>query len=168
MSSRLRGVCIAAVLVLAACQSNESSVVRRAGEPDIVLVGDQDREMNLAMLHARETLKEFSDRLEHPPSTQTTIALKARFQEGEAVEHIWLRSISTSYGGFVGSIANNPADLVEVHLGDRVIIPLDRVSDWMAIDHGLLIGGYTIRVLRDRTPPEQRDAFDKDLGARIE
>jgi uncharacterized protein YegJ (DUF2314 family) len=35
-----------------------------------------------------------------------------------------------------------------------------RITDWMFIDHGRLVGGYTTRLIRQRMSPEERDAFD--------
>lgn len=35
------------------------------------------------------------------------------------------------------------------------------MSEWLAIDDGVLAGGYSIRVFRDRLPPDQRTEFDR-------
>lgn len=38
----------------------------------------------------------------------------------------------------------------------------------MVIERGQLIGGYTIRVLRDRMPIDERKVFDEQLPFTIE
>jgi len=159
---------LAALLAFAACQGAEDPVVKRPGEPDVIRVDAGDANMNRAMARARETIGEFLKRLEHPPEAQTFIALKVRLEEGHTVEHVWLNSVSHANTLFAGVVGNEPVDLKKVRLGDRVSAPLARVSDWMAVERGRLIGGYTIRVLREGMTLDERRAFDKELSFIIE
>ena len=124
----------------------------------------QDAEMNRAMTKARETIGDFLKRLDHPPASQTYLSLKVRLEEDDVVEHIWLNTVSHSNGWFAGIVGNDPVDLKKIKLGDRVSVHLDHVSDWMAVDGGHLIGGYTLRVLRDRMTPDERKALDQKLN----
>jgi len=44
----------------------------------------------------------------------------------------------------------------------RVEFEPSYISDWMYIDDGYLVGGYTTRVIRDRMTPEEREAHDAE------
>jgi len=164
----LRGAWIVLLLAPVACEPGADPVVQRPGEPDVVLLGGEDEEMNRAMAEARETIGEFIERLARAPEEQTTLSLKVRFEEGEIIEHIWIEPSAHENGLFAGIVANEPLDLVEIELGEPVRVPLDRVSDWLAVENGRLVGGYTLRVLRDRMSAEERDAFDRETGLIIE
>jgi uncharacterized protein YegJ (DUF2314 family) len=52
--------------------------------------------------------------------------------------------------------------------GDSVEISDSDVSDWMAIDDGRLVAGYTLRVIRDRMPADERAAFDAQMEFSID
>src|SRR5207249_12253584 len=69
---------------------------------------------------------------------------------------------------FTGLVNDQPLNLPNVRLGQSVSVPLDRVSDWLAVDQGHLIGGYTIRLLRSRMDAKERQQYDAQLGAVIE
>jgi uncharacterized protein YegJ (DUF2314 family) len=42
----------------------------------------------------------------------------------------------------------------------RVDFEPSYISDWMYIEDGYLVGGYTTRVIRDRMTPKERTAYD--------
>lgn len=127
-------------------------------------VADDDGAMEEAMSTARSTIGTFVERINRPPATQSAASLKVRFEEHGNVEHIWLADVGHKDGVFTGSVANDPVHITSVKAGDRVSIPLARVTDWMAIDNNELIGGYTVRLLRDRASGEERKAIDASLG----
>ena len=157
-------------LVLAACSGGDDRLLetKREGEPTVYSVQAEDLAMNAAIAQARETIAQFRSRLNSPPSTQTYLTLKVRFDSGDAVEHIWIEEVELVGDQFKGVIANEPIEASTPALGQTVTIPLDRVSDWMAIDNGRLVGGYTLRVLRDRMSPDQRAEFDAGMGFTID
>src|SRR6185436_1268029 len=124
-------------LLLAACGGSDSS------NPPVIHVKDGDKEMNAAMEQSRATLDKFVAALQSPGPKQTDFSLKARFEEGSKVEHMWVNSLSVKGEGFAGKIGNEPEGLRKVKLGMPVTIPKERVSDWMFVEDGRLVGGYT-------------------------
>ena len=155
--------------ILGACSGkDEPQLIEREGEPLVASFSDDDAQMNAAMETARNTLAQFDERITNPPATQSGIALKVKFEEGEHVEHMWLDEVELSGDGYRGTIANEPVNLKEHVLGKSVTIRRDDVSDWMAIDDGVLVGGYTLRVHRNQLPADQRAEFDAGMGFRIE
>jgi len=131
-------------------------------------VPDDDEAMNAAMAKARETIGDFLSRLQNPETSKENLSLKASFEEDGQIEHLWLNTITYEDDIFTGTLGNNPVYVQGLTLGQRVSIPLERVSDWMDIEDGRLIGGYTIQVLRDKLPPKERLAFDEGLGLLVD
>jgi uncharacterized protein YegJ (DUF2314 family) len=94
--------------------------------------------------------------------------VKAPIKEGAVTEHIWLSDVSYDNRVFHGLVGNDPLDLKKVSLGDKVTVAPDKISDWMIIDNGRLIGGYTVRLLQSRMSPAEREQFDQSSGLIIE
>jgi uncharacterized protein YegJ (DUF2314 family) len=70
-----------------------------------------------------------------------------------------LADLELSGDRFSGVIANKP-NLPGLEFMQRVEFDPSYISDWMYVDGGRLVGGYTTRVIRDRMTPEQRDSYD--------
>ena len=137
-------------------------------EDRVVRVDADDPEMNAAIQSARATLPEFLRRLQSPPKSQEAVSLKVRLTEGDQVEHVWLSDVQLDGTDFVGRIANDVVYLSHRSIGDQVRVNQDDISDWMAIDNGRLVGGTTIRLLRNRMPSSEQAKFDEGIGCVIE
>jgi uncharacterized protein YegJ (DUF2314 family) len=144
------------------------SVAEREDEPMVTAFESEDQEMNAAMARARATLAEFEKRLTDPPATQEHIALKGRFEEGGEAEHMWVNDVVVTSEGYEGTLGNNPVHIKSITSGDQVSVRRENVSDWLVIDGGKLVGGYTLRVQRARMTPEQRRQFDAQTAFTIE
>jgi uncharacterized protein YegJ (DUF2314 family) len=55
-----------------------------------------------------------------------------------------------------------------VKIGDQATVDPESISDWMFVDNGKLVGGYTVRVLRDAMSAAEREEFDKSVPFKIE
>ena len=159
---------LAPLLLLGACSKGYDSATGTRGEAGSSRAEADDREMNAAMAKARETLAQFEERLANPTPTQTMAIVKGRFSEGDLVEHMWLNEIVVTSDGYRGVLGNDPYELKGVRAGETLTVPRERVSDWIVVDDGKLVGGYTMRVLRSRLPEDERAAFDEQNGIRIE
>jgi uncharacterized protein YegJ (DUF2314 family) len=118
--------------------------------------------MNAARDKARDTIDEFRRRITSPPATQSFITLKVRFEEDEHVEHMWVSDVELVGAEFRGVVANRAVKIRSVQLGQVVTVALDQVSDWMAVDDGKLVAGYTLRVIRNRMSAKERAQFDAE------
>jgi uncharacterized protein YegJ (DUF2314 family) len=133
-----------------------------------IAVAGSDSAMNAAIGQAQATIGQFIARLEHPPTSQTDLGLKVRLTDGEQIEHVWLTDVRHQGNRFTGRINNDIEHLHKYHFGDSVAVMLGQVSDWLAVDGGRLIGGYSIRLLRSRMSPAEREAFDRQVQFRVE
>lgn len=148
---------------------NNSKVIAREGEPDIVRIEGEDSEMNTAIEKANQTFSQFDSALSSKDTSLISWAIKVRFDTPDGNgEHIWLTDITKRGDQFYGVIANMPNLTTEVKLGDTVKIPTAKISDWRYIQNGKLKGGYTIRVLRNRLSKDQRKALDEQSGYTVD
>ena len=140
-----------------------------AGENEILYasIEETDPQIREAVGKARAGIGEFIAMLKDPRPTVSYFALKARFEERGIIEHVWLNFITYSGNEFEGNVANDPKALRTIMFGRTVRVPVERVSDWMVIDDGYLLGGYTLRVLRGRMSEPEKRAFDERGGFKV-
>lgn len=170
----LLSIAIASLLILCAVRAQENTtadshnVIKRSGEPDCVQVADDNKEMAKAVQQARKTLPQFLDALRTPKSTQSRFAIKKPFIEGDKVEHIWMNDVSFDGHVFHGKVDNELVDLKDVHLGDQVTVSPEDISDWMYVQKGRLVGGYTVRCGCRHLSPAEKKRFEEDAHCRID
>ncbi len=154
----MRVVCAAALslVVLTGCSK----------KPDdkVTYVKKDDQAMNAAMAKARSSVNKFIAVLKSPKPGQSDFSVKVPFVQADSTEHMWLTSVSYDGKVFTGTVNNEPQMVNNVKLGDRTTIAPSKISDWMYVENGKLVGGETLRVLRNRLPANERAEFDKQVG----
>lgn len=85
--------------------------------------------------------------------------MKVAFTENDDVEHIWLADLDFAGSRPSGVVANEPR-IKSLKFMQVTEFSVQQVTDWMYVDHGVLVGGYTTRLLRKRIPLEERKAYD--------
>jgi uncharacterized protein YegJ (DUF2314 family) len=121
--------------------------------------------MQWATEKARLTLRYFKKSLQAPRADQSNFQVKATIIDGTQEEQLWLTDVSCDESDiFYGSVSVAPSIIHNVSVGKMIGIHIDHVSDWMVIEEGRLIGGYTLRALRDGMDEKKRHAFDLHLG----
>lgn len=140
----------------------------RAAPESVVHADQDDEEMNRAMRAAAASLDDFREALRGRPEGATRFEVKAKFHHGSAIEHMWLTSVRETGDGFSGTLINEPYRLDGYRVGQQLTVPASAVSDWAYVQEGLLVGGFTLRVMFERTPPAQREMLQHRLGYRFE
>jgi uncharacterized protein YegJ (DUF2314 family) len=138
------------------------------GHGDYSSVSDDDKQMDRAVENAQRTLGFFMAALHAKHNGDTVFEIKKGFIDGDKVEHLWIKRVTYDGKNFHGEIDNRPQDVNNVHLGQRVTVAPEVVTDWMFLKDGKLIGGYTTRVLYARLSPEDKAEFDKQAEFKIE
>jgi uncharacterized protein YegJ (DUF2314 family) len=118
--------------------------------------------MNQAIDQARATLPQFLRAFSNPNADQASFLLKVRFQSGHENEHIWLADLDLSKSLSLGTVANKPK-LRGFDFMQRVTFRIADVSDWMYVQGGYLVGGYTTRLIRSRLSAQERAAMDAEI-----
>ncbi len=59
-----------------------------------------------------------------------------------------------------GRVDNEARKIQGLKLGQLVSFKPGEISDWLYIDHGKLVGGYTVRVQYNELSPKEKQEFD--------
>lgn len=129
---------------------------------------DTDIELDAAIQQARDSLDSFITKIAASHSNRTFVAVKVRFRPpDEASQDIWVDNVTYSDGGFRGDVGDDIPGL-KLEAGEPVRIEAEEIVDWMIVEDGKLIGGYTIRLAVRRMSPEERERFLETLDYSIE
>lgn len=134
---------------------------RPNSEPESFDIKNNHARMHRAVLQARKTVGTFITALQHPSPSQQDFEVKKAFRQGNEVEHIWLSDVRFVGNRFQGRVDNTPTKILGLKVGDLVSVNPDEITDWVFIDSGKLVGGYTIRAHYEELSPEQKKQFDQ-------
>jgi len=155
------------IVALIACNTAQTEKDEKESKDNLYATPSEDKEMNDAILAAKNTLDQFDRALESNKFDTSTFALKIRFPTSTGAEHIWATSIAIREGHYFGIVDNLPELTTKVKLGDRIQLDKENITDWMYGDNGMLRGGYTIRLIRSRMTKDEREKFDADFQLKI-
>jgi len=141
---------------------------RPGGQPEIFRIEDRDAQMRRAVREARKSVGVFIAALQNPAKGQHDFEVKKPFVENGEVEHIWLAEVEFRGHRFHGLVDNHPKKITGLKFGDRVSVNPNEISDWVFVDNGKLMGGYTIRVLAQGLPSESRKRFENETKVHID
>lgn len=160
-----------AILAMVGCDNESPQIgdtIERTGQPPITYVEDDDPEMEAAIAEARATVARFVSALNNPLPSQADFSVKMAVTDGETIEHMWLTPVRHQNGEFVGAIGNDPSQISTVAIGDEVRVTEDQISDWMYVENQKLVGGFTLRALRNSMTPAERADLDRSVPFAIE
>jgi uncharacterized protein YegJ (DUF2314 family) len=132
-----------------------------------VAVRADDPEMAAAIATARQTIGQFVDALTHPKAGQRSFLVKIAFSKGDQVEHLWIADLEFHGPKPTGVIADTPTRS-DLKFMERVEIDISQLSDWMYVENGKLVGGFTTRLLRKRMSPADKKEMDAFCGFKID
>jgi uncharacterized protein YegJ (DUF2314 family) len=148
-------------LLLAVCACSSKA-------PDLIVVTEDDKEMSAAMEKARKSVDTFIRAFQKQHAGQSDFGVKMAIRDGKKVEHFWVEVTRFDGKQFEGTISNDPTMVTTVKSGDHVKVEKNKIDDWMYVAKGKLVGGYTVRVLRDRLSAAERKALDDSLPYKID
>lgn len=118
--------------------------------------------LEAATSKARTSLGDFTARLKVPTPSQSGFSVKVAIRAG-GVHYLWLQKITHQDGRFTGVLGPDARGLDPHYPGEMITVSAEEVFDWMYVDSGKLVGGYSLRALRDQLSGKQREAFEKSL-----
>ncbi|WGQ10284.1 DUF2314 domain-containing protein [Pedobacter gandavensis] len=129
----------------------------------------EDAELSWATEKARLTLWYFEEHLKRPTLGQDYFSIKVKVKEEGRVEHLWLSAPDfDEEGNFYGKVGNEPIQVKNIKLGQEIGVGRSLISDWLIVEQGTLLGGYTIRAIRDGLPQVEKQFFDESIGIAID
>jgi uncharacterized protein YegJ (DUF2314 family) len=120
---------------------------------------ESDPRMGAAMEEARRTLRTFFNAYVAPKPNQRSFLLKVLFEVDGEREHIWVADINASVFPLQGVIANEPR-IDGFSFMQQVSFHPSKISDWMFIEDGYLVGGFTTQVIRSGLSPAEKEEYD--------
>ena len=131
----------------------------------IISVPNDDPAMEAAITKAQANLPAFWDTLAKPQAGDDRFAVKIKYATGAKTgEHIWAGDVKRSGTTVTATINNTPRDIPNLKKGQRVTVPVDRITDWMFFRDDKIHGAQTLRVLLTRMPPEQAADWKSKLA----
>jgi uncharacterized protein YegJ (DUF2314 family) len=129
---------------------------------DFTLRTESGEEELLAITRrARETLPDFISALEKPGPGEEGFRVKypmpAGGESGVVEEHIWLGDIVFRNGEYHGTVVSRPYYIAPLSAGDRIKFSIEKISDWMYLRDGRIVGGESIKYLIERIGETERD-----------
>ncbi len=74
---------------------------------------------------------------------------------------MWVQPLDLRNDRMTGILLDVPGWLTNVKQGDKVTLSLADVSDWMYVKDGKAVGGFTVRLLRERMSESERKKHDE-------
>lgn len=95
---------------------------------------------------------------------KVAFAQQLQKEEMPIVEHMWLNEIDFDGDLIYGKLVNKPNQLTNIQMGDKVEVPVSRLSDWIFAIQGKTYGGFTIQLMRSRMAKEELIQHDEAWG----
>ena len=129
---------------------------------------ETDAELDTAIAQARDSLSTFTETIATPHADRTFVAVKVRFTPPDGIpQDIWVDEVTYSNGVFRGNMGDDIPSL-KLEMGEKITVEEKDIVDWMIVQDGKLIGGYTIRLAVQRMSPEEREQFLETLDYSID
>jgi uncharacterized protein YegJ (DUF2314 family) len=146
-----------------------SQELTQAGSPPgYFQVPRNDAAMQNAVIEARRTLWQFVRALKHPSPGQQDFEVKKVFVQGNQIEHIWISDVQiVGHHLLQGRVDNEPRKIKGVQMGQVVTVDPKDITDWLYLENGNLVGGYTVRVHYNGLSPAQKAEFDREASFKI-
>ena len=158
---------VGAGIAFAGCDRSEDAG-KRNGRLERLRLPEADPAMDKAVAEARRTVPEFLSTLQSPAPGQRTFAVKIALVEDGAHEHIWLGDLRYDGKLIHGSVSNEPVDVKGAKSNDRASVAPSAIADWMFVENGQLVGGYTIRLQYARASLEEKARLKAQSPFRVE
>jgi uncharacterized protein YegJ (DUF2314 family) len=133
-----------------------------------VAVPTEDEAMESATREARDSLERFIQPLSHASPGQSDFSVKVPVREGEGTHYMWLQQISFDGTDFSGALGPDAAGIENHSPGERVTIASHEIADWMFVENEMLVGGFSLRVIRDQLSGAARTQFEKSMWFKFE
>jgi uncharacterized protein YegJ (DUF2314 family) len=151
-------------VILFVALMSPAALSQEKSEDQIVNISSEDKEMNAAIRHARDTLDQFLEVLAKPPKGTSGFKVKVQVTDSGGVEHLWVTPFRQTWNGFEGTIANEPRLVHSVKYGQRYRFDRSAITDWGYELNGKQKGSFTICVLFKHMPADEVQTYRKDYG----
>jgi uncharacterized protein YegJ (DUF2314 family) len=156
-------------LLFALCYISCNISNRNASRPPspTIEIGQSDQEIEKIADNARRALPIFFRNLNRPENGANNFYIKYPLSsdsggvEPKVREQVWLGNIRFKNDSYYGIPANTPR--APGGKKKRVTIDTDKITDWMYVQDGKIIGGRSIKYLLEKIPEDQRSEDQRSI-----
>jgi uncharacterized protein YegJ (DUF2314 family) len=114
-----------------------------------VPISEEDAELVEATAEAKARWPEFvaAFNVRRP---EQGFAVKIAFEDGEAVEHMWVEVSKIDHLVVFGKLANEPNLVRNAKLADPVQVNFEDIEDWIYADGARMVGGFSREIVQRR------------------
>ena len=156
----MKYIVVCVIILLSSCDKNARDF---SPSPEIE-VEQSDKEIEKIADNARRALPTFFRNLARPEAGANNFYIKYPLtgDDGDA-EQVWLGDIRVKNGIYYGRIANTPSLPGDKKKDKLITFNPDKITDWMYIQNGKIIGGRSIKYLLEKIPEEKRSGEQKKI-----
>jgi uncharacterized protein YegJ (DUF2314 family) len=133
-----------------------------------VAVPTDDGALESATREARGSLDRFIRALSQPGPGQSDFSVKVPVREGKGIHYMWLQQVSFDGSNFSGLLGPDAAEIKGHSPGERVTIASPEIADWMFVENEKLVGGFSLREIRNHLSGAAREQFEKSMWFKFE
>ncbi|MEO0602804.1 MAG: DUF2314 domain-containing protein [Myxococcota bacterium] len=136
----------------------------QADGPLFVALPSDSEEVKRSVEHAQATLPRLRTYLADPTDWGRAM-VKVHLVDGDESAHIWLVLVDADETSFTGQFIELPPEFASFRVHDAHTRPWRDLKDWAILRHGAMIGGFSLRLARDRFEPARRRWHELYTGA---
>jgi len=128
-------------------------------------IEQSDKEIGRIAENARNALPTFFRNLARPEAGANNFFVKYTLtaDDSSSTEQVWLGNVRVKDGICYGVLANSTNLLNSKKKGSTIVIDTDKITDWMYIQDGKIIGGRSIKYLLEKIPETQRSKDQRKI-----
>jgi len=149
----------------------KNEALSKNGLPTSYATTAWDMEMNKASFEARRMSPVFVSNFLSKKSGQSDFYVDTIFSnDSGSGEYLWIKveSVDRQKNEYAGSLASEPDNIEKLKIGSPCQGSFANIRDWMFVENGKLVGGYTERVLYSHYSEKEKEIFKRDSKYRIE
>ena len=156
----MKYIIVCLIILLSSCDKNAGDF---SPSPEIE-IEQSDKEIEKIADNARRALPTFFRNLANPEKGASDFYIKYPLSGDDGgIEYVWLGDIRVKDGVYYGRLANSPTLLDGRKKNNLIAFDPDKITDWMYIQGGKIIGGRSIKYLLEKTPEEKRSANQRKI-----
>ena len=113
---------------------------------------------------AHESIEQFRAMLPADGSPRPDALIKTQLVDGDNSAFMWLNNTATEGDNFTAELFEVPDTLPNYSVGDRQVVAVKELMDWMVNENGRLTGGFSLWYNRARMSDAEKLDFDRHIG----
>ena len=127
-------------------------------------VRSSDPAYQQTILDAQESIEQVRAMLPSDGTLRPDALIKTKLVDGRNSAFMWLNNTATEGENFTAELFEVPDTLPNYSVGDRRVVAIQELMDWMVNENGRLTGGFSLRYNRARMTDAERLDFDRHIG----